>query len=115
MNLEAHSLETAKVPVERERRLILAILEEAVRSYQRYAFATNRRGRRLFWETCEWFAESDEPWVFSFENICHALDLETDSIRQGLTRWRQTHIPRQTTAPQMRMVASGYRLRRAAG
>jgi hypothetical protein len=107
--------EAYKVPVERERRLVLAILEEAVRSYQRYAYATNRRGRRLFWETCEWFAEREQPWVFSFENICHALDLDPESIRQGLTRWRDDHAPTPKEAPRLRLVASGYRLRRAAG
>jgi hypothetical protein len=100
-------------PVERERRLVLAILEEAVRSYQRYAFAANRRGRRLFWETCEWFAAREDPWIFSFENICHALDLDPEHIREGLTRWRQQHAPRQPIVP--RTLPAGYRLRRAAG
>jgi len=104
-----------KLPVERERRLVLAIVEEAVRSYQRYAYATNRRGRRLFWETCEWFAERDQPWIFSFENACHILDLEPDSIRQGLTRWRDANAPfEDAQAPDPRLMQSGYRLRRAA-
>ena len=34
------SSEPGTVPLERERRLVLAILEEAVRSYQHYAFDT---------------------------------------------------------------------------
>ncbi len=105
--------EPGTIPLERERRLVLAILEEAVRSYQRYAFATNRRVRRLFGETCEWFDAKDDPWIFSFENICHALDLDPDHIREGLTRWRRDQAPRRplVTVP----VAPGYRLRRAAG
>ena len=102
----------ATVPIERERRLVLAILEEAVRSYQRYAFATNRRGRRLFGETCEWFDAQHDTWVFSFENICHALDLDPEHIRDGLTRWRREHAPRRPVAATLPV---GYRLRRAAG
>jgi hypothetical protein len=102
----------ATVPIERERRLVLAILEEAVRSYQRYAFATNRRGRRLFGETCEWFDAQADPWVFSFENICHALDLDPENIREGLSRWRREHAPRRQVATTLPV---GYRLRRAAG
>src|SRR4029078_10164199 len=70
------SSEPGTIPLERERPLVLAILEEAVRSYQHYAFATNRRGRRLFGETCEWFDSHDNTWIFSFENICYALDLD---------------------------------------
>jgi len=100
------------VPVERERRLVLAILEEAVRSYQRYAFATNRRGRRLFWETAEWFDARGDLWVFSFENICHALDLDPDHIRHGLERWRHEHAP---ATPITATHPAGYRLRRVAG
>lgn len=101
----------ATVPVERERRLVLAILEEAVRSYQRYAFATNRRGRRLFWETAEWFDARGDLWIFSFENICHALDLDPDNIRTGLERWRHEHAPTTLVAATH---PAGYRLRRIA-
>ncbi len=108
------SAEAGTVPLERERRLVLAILEEAVRSYQHYAFATNRRGRRLFGETCEWFDSHDNTWIFSFENICYALDLDPDHIREGLARWRQDQARRRpVTAPAN--TAAAYRLRRAAG
>lgn len=108
------SAEAGTVPLERERRLVLAILEEAVRSYQHYAFATNRRGRRLFGETCEWFDSQDNSWIFSFENICYALDLDPDHIRQGLARWRQDQARRRPVAAPAN-AAAAYRLRRAAG
>src|SRR5262245_54788159 len=104
--------EPGTIPLERERRLVLAILEEAVRSYQRYAFATNRRGRRLFGETCEWFDAREDTWIFSFENICHALDLDPEHIREGLTRWRETEARRRPVTPIA--TAPVYRLRRAA-
>ena len=103
------------IPLERERRLVLAILEEAVRSYQHYAFATNRRGRRLFGETCEWFDAHDDPWIFSFENICHALDLDATYIRDGLERWRKEEARRRPTVVTPGHSPSAYRLRRAAG
>jgi hypothetical protein len=109
------SAEAGTVPLERERRLVLAILEEAVRSYQHYAFATNRRGRRLFGETCEWFDSHDNTWIFSFENICYALDLDPDHIREGLTRWRQEQARRRPAVAAPNTVAAAYRLRRAAG
>ena len=80
----------------------------------RVAFATNRRGRRLFGETCEWFDSHDNTWVFSFENICYALDLVPDHIREGLTRWRQEQARRRPVAAAPHPAAA-YRLRRAAG
>jgi hypothetical protein len=110
------SSEPGTVPLERERRLVLAILEEAVRSYQHYAFATNRRGRRLFGETCEWFDSNDNTWIFSFENICYALDFDPDHIRQGLTRWRQEHARRRPMVAAAPLATTpAFRLRRAAG
>ena len=109
------SAEPGTIPLERERRLVLAILEEAVRSYQHYAFATNRRGRRLFGETCEWFDSQDNTWIFSFENICYALDLDPDHIREGLARWRQEQARRRPVAATQHTSAAVYRLRRAAG
>jgi hypothetical protein len=105
---------TGTLPLERERRLVLAILEEAVRSYQHYAFATNRRGRRLFGETCEWFDSHENSWIFSFENICYALDLDPDHIRQGLSRWRDEQGRRRPATAPVTSIPT-YRLRRAAG
>ncbi len=99
-----------RISLERERRLVLAILEEAVRCYQRYAFATNRRGRRLFGEIVEWLDERDAPWIFSFENICHALDIDAEHIREGLARWKKS----EQSAPRLRREElSGRRVKQA--
>jgi len=71
-----------------EKRLMLAVLESAVATYQKYALATSRRGRRLFGESEQWLAEPEDGWVFSFENICTALRLDPDFVRSGLRKWR---------------------------
>jgi hypothetical protein len=72
-----------------ERRLMLAVLEEAVVTFQKYAHAQSYRGRRLFSETAEWFASDDLDWPFAFVNLCHGLDLDVDYLRTGLRRWRE--------------------------
>jgi hypothetical protein len=74
-------------PIEGEKRLMLAVLEDAVNSYQRYADATRVRGRRLFWETCEWFYDDDVEWPFSFLRICELLGIDASYFRRGLVRW----------------------------
>jgi hypothetical protein len=77
------------LPVLRERRLLLAVLEDAIRTYQRYAFAHDRRGAALRAQVEEWFASEDSDWTFSFVAICDALGLETSYLRAGIGRLRE--------------------------
>jgi len=72
-----------------EKRLMLAVLEDAVDCYQKFAFARESRGRELFAEAEEWLFSSDNSWVFAYENICHTLELNADYLRRGLQEWRQ--------------------------
>ena len=74
-----------------EKRLMLAIAEEAISTYQRYADSERRRGQRLFREAEEWFRSTDTTWTFAFQSICHALGLDADYLRQGLERWKARH------------------------
>jgi hypothetical protein len=69
-----------------ERRLLFAILQDAVTEFRRYCTARHVRGRRLFRETREWFWSKDRSWLCSFEHICAHLDLDPDYIRRGLQR-----------------------------
>jgi hypothetical protein len=69
-----------------ERRLLLAVLEEALNSFLKYQHNHTRRGRRLFHEAVEWFWSADQRWLCSFETICLHLDLDVDYIRSGLQR-----------------------------
>jgi hypothetical protein len=69
-----------------ERRLLLAVLEDAVNSLLKYRVAQSRRGRRLFAETLDWFWSREQRWLYSFESICRHLNLDADYIRGGLSR-----------------------------
>lgn len=72
-----------------ERELLVAILEDAIRSYQKYAFSGTRRGQRLFREVHAWFTEPPTADVaVSFDYVCEMLDLAADPLRQALERWR---------------------------
>ena len=75
-----------------EKRLMLAVLEDAVATFQRYVDAKNRRGQRLFREAEEWVVSDDTDWPFAFENICHTLDIEPDFLRRGLARWKERQL-----------------------
>jgi hypothetical protein len=73
---------------DRERRLMLAVLEDAIDCFQKYAHTNDLRGRQLFLESYEWIMSPDKRWLFSFENICQIVDMNPDYLRQGLSRWR---------------------------
>src|SRR5262245_35438199 len=71
-----------------EKRLMLAVLEEAVGTFQKYSLVSTRRARRLLGDVEEWFASDSTVWPFAFTSICQALALEPEYIRRGLRRWR---------------------------
>jgi len=70
-----------------ERRLIIAVLEDAINCFQKNLFATDKRGRRLFREAEKWLMSADRELPFAFENICEFLSLDAEYIRKGLRRW----------------------------
>ncbi len=69
---------------ESERRLRLAILEDALRYCRDYADTTDRRARAFRDDAVEWLASRDRSEPFSFENICDALALDASAIRRSL-------------------------------
>ena len=73
-----------------EKRLMFAVMEDAVLCFQKYSPARNHREARLFGEAESWIFESDSDWWFSFENICAHLGLDADYIRRGLMRGHRT-------------------------
>lgn len=77
-----------------ERRLMVAILEDAVDCFQKYLGATDNRSRHLGAEAEKWFLSDDESWPFSFVNVCQALDLHPGFLRRGLLTWKDRHCAR---------------------
>ena len=75
-----------------EKRLMLAVLEEAVATFQRHVGAKTRHGQRVFQESEDWILSEDESWPFAFENICHALEIEPEFLRRGLARWKENQL-----------------------
>lgn len=81
-----------KVQAEPEKRLMLAVLEDALTTYQKHFSSRGGRGLRLFRETQEWIFREDNGLPFSFSNICDVVGFDPDYIRQGLARWREMKI-----------------------
>ena len=69
---------------EPENRLMLAVLEEALVTFQRGLNSPVPERRKRFCEVDKWVSEKDSDWPFSFENICQTLCIDPDYIRAGL-------------------------------
>jgi len=81
-----------KTHLEPEKRLMLAVLEDAIACFQKYIFARDGRGKNLFREAEEWILEQNNDWTFSFENICDALGFNPQYVRQGLIGWKKKKL-----------------------
>ena len=77
---------------------MLAVLEDAVDSYRKYARACDPREQACFLEAKEWFSSDDRSWLFAFENICDVLEMNADYLRTGLDRWRSAAMNAATRA-----------------
>jgi hypothetical protein len=73
---------------EGERKLMLAVLENAIEDFQKHVLAGDHRGKGLFQDAEGWIMEKNSPSFFSFENICAHLDLDPGYIRRGFVRWK---------------------------
>ena len=74
-----------------EKRLMLAILEDAVSCFQQNHCARHGERKMMLAEVEEWIFGRSE-WIFSFENICSVLGYNPDYVRAGLKRWREKEI-----------------------
>jgi len=77
---------------EPERRLAVAVLQDAVDCFQKHLRARDRKARQLFLDAEEWICSDDRTWPFSFENICDLLQINPEYLRRGLVAWRDRQL-----------------------
>ncbi|HTM10669.1 MAG TPA: hypothetical protein VL754_19945 [Verrucomicrobiae bacterium] len=70
-----------------ERRLMVAVLEDAVLRFRKNAAAKTEEGKAIFAEEQQWLFGPGEDGPFSFESICDALGIDPSYLRRGLSRW----------------------------
>ena len=85
---------------EPERRLVVAVLEDAVDCFQKHIHARDEKARQLFVDAEEWISSEDRSWPFSFENVCDLLQINPQYLRRGLMGWKD----RQLNEPQREKV-----------
>lgn len=75
-----------------ERRLIVAVLQDAIECYQKNLFAREGKQRQLFADAEEWITSQDRTHYFSYENLCEILEMNPDYVRRGLLEWRERQL-----------------------
>ena len=79
--LHVYRSNTAHTP---EKKLIAAVLQDAIDCYIKHSSAKTRRGRRIFTEAAQWIFSQEDDWLFSYESICEMLNVDPDYIRRVL-------------------------------
>jgi hypothetical protein len=70
------------------KRLLLAVLEDALRCLQTYAENSNPAHRQASAEAEAWILDRRAKGPFAFVSICEALGIQPDHLREGIRQWR---------------------------
>ena len=100
-----------KALLEPEKRLMLAVLEDAINCFQVNVMAQSGRGKKLFNESEDWIMGRDDDWIFSFVSVCELLRFNPEYVRRGLLRWKEKKLAHNPT-PHSRgkKIMAGYSL-----
>jgi hypothetical protein len=74
---------------EPERRLMVAVLEEAISAVLGGARSGTEERRAIAHEAERWFASDSRAWPFAFCTLCDVLGLDVGRVRLVLAGWRE--------------------------
>ena len=83
-----------KSPAVAEEKLMFAVLADAIECLQRYASATDAKSRALYNDAAAWISKRDTASIFSFENICETLGMNSSYLRSGLMQYPKKRVHR---------------------
>jgi hypothetical protein len=70
------------------KRLMLAVLEDALGCLETYTESRNPSHRKAFGEAETWILDRRARGPFAFVSICEALEIQPDHLREGIRQWR---------------------------
>ncbi|HKV53088.1 MAG TPA: hypothetical protein VJN94_00470 [Candidatus Binataceae bacterium] len=74
------------------KRLMMAVLEDALRCFQNNADAISGPRKRLFADAEQWLCGEAGDGPFSFDTVCETLGIEPRFLRAGLKEWRNQQL-----------------------
>jgi len=85
-----------------DKRLLMAVLEDAVRCFQANVGAPNATRRRLFYETDQWIQNDSADGPFSYVAVCETLGIDPAYLRRALMDWKSRRIAGTVRRPLVR-------------
>ena len=83
--------------LEGEKRLMIAILKDAVECLEKYRGTRSGPGRSQYQNAIEWVEDTGTDWLFSFTNICDLLGFDPHYLREVLLKREHRYIKPQRT------------------
>lgn len=93
-----------QMPIEPEKLLMWAILEDALESYRRHFSPRRGKPNGKLAELESWLFhvdkadKRDNDSLFSFDNVCETLGIGPQYLRGGLLRWKERQVAARTAA-----------------
>lgn len=84
-------------------RLMLAVLEDAVMTFQHGLESPCPKRRRQFHEVERWLRSDDQDSPFAFESVCSALQLHAGRIRSALFALMRDKLRHPSRRPAVRV------------
>ena len=78
--------------LEGEKRLMIAVLKDAVECLEKYRESRNSVGRSQYLSALEWVEDTSTDWLFSFTNICDLLGFDPEYLRAVLLKRENRYI-----------------------
>ncbi len=72
--------------LEGEKRLMIAILKDAVECLDKYRGSRNGPGQGQYQDALDWIQDEGTDWLFSFTNICDLLGFDPQYLRGVLLK-----------------------------
>lgn len=106
ISFQHHATHRRRFNLEPEKLLMLAVLEDAIVCFQDNLGATCKRKQLLYAEAEEWILDGDKSYLFSFENVCEALNFDPAYLRHGLMRWKVSRLLKSNKEQPRKQLAS---------
>jgi hypothetical protein len=78
--------------LEGEKRLMIAVLKDAVECLEKYRGARTSAGLCQYQSAIEWVEDTDTEWLFSFTNICDLLGFDPEYLREVLLKRENRYV-----------------------